>query len=90
MKNLRIGICGWGNIATGLYKTILENKDEIYSKSNLEIEIVAIGARRDNPKCVPENVVIERNIFNVLNHKIDVMIELIGGVDTSRELILNS
>ena len=43
MKNLRIGICGWGNIATGLYKTILENKDEIYCKSNLEIEIVAIA-----------------------------------------------
>ena len=37
-----------------------------------------------------KEVKIERDIFDVLNHDIDVMVELIGGVDVARELILAS
>ena len=90
MKNLEVGICGWGNVATGLYRTINNNKDQILSNSNLVIDIVVIGARRDNPKCSPENTLIERDIFDVLNHDIDVMVELIGGVEVARDLILQA
>jgi len=90
MKNLKVGICGWGNVATGLYKTININKTQILSNSNLVIDIIAIGARRDNPKCSPENTIVERDIFDVLNHDIDVMVELIGGVEVARDLILQA
>ncbi|MFL2708106.1 MAG: homoserine dehydrogenase [Gammaproteobacteria bacterium] len=90
MKNLKIGICGWGNVATGLYKTINSNYELIRSNGNVDIEIVVIGARRDNPKCNPVNVKIERDIFNVMDHEIDVVVELIGGVDVARELILSA
>ena len=90
MKKLKIGICGWGNVATGLYKTLEENRIQIESNSNTQIDIVVIGARRDNPKCDPKNITIERDIFDVLNHDIDVLVELIGGVEVARELILKS
>ena len=90
MKNLKIGICGWGNVATGLYKTIKDNNDQIASNGNLNIDIKVIGARRDNPKCDPGSVKIERNIFDVINYDIDVVVELIGGIDTARELILTA
>ena len=56
MKKLRIGICGWGNVATGLFNTIKNNNDKIRLNGNLEIEIVVIGARRDNPKCNPGDI----------------------------------
>ncbi len=90
MKKLKIGICGWGNVATGLYKVIKDSKLEIQEKSNLDIEIVVIGARRDNPKCNPSDVLIERDIFDVLDHDIDVMVELIGGVEVARKLLLSA
>ena len=90
MNELKIGICGWGNVATGLYKSIHKNAKQIEVASNINIDIVVIGARRDNPKCDPKEVKIERDIFDVLNHDIDVMVELIGGVDIARELILAS
>ena len=70
MKILKIGICGWGNVATGLFNTIKLNYELIQSNGNLDIEIVVIGARRDNPKCDPGEVKIERNIFDVLDHVI--------------------
>ena len=90
MNSLRIGICGWGNVATGLYKAINSNSEQIKSAGNTNIDIVVIGARRDNPKCDPKETKIERDIFDVLDHDIDVMVELIGGVDVARELILAS
>ena len=90
MKKLKIGICGWGNVATGLYKSLQDNRLQIESNSNTQIEIIVIGARRDNPKCDPKNIIIERDIFDVLNHDIDVLVELIGGVEIARELILKS
>tara|TARA_B100002051_G_scaffold81234_2_gene77623 strand:- start:263 stop:1507 length:1245 start_codon:yes stop_codon:yes gene_type:complete len=90
MNSLRIGICGWGNVATGLYKAINSNSEQIKSAGNTNIDIVVIGARRDNPKCDPKETPIERDIFDVLDHDIDVMVELIGGVEVARELILAS
>jgi homoserine dehydrogenase len=90
MSTLKIGICGWGNVATGLYKIAKNNIESIKKQGNLDIEIIVIGARRDNPNCKPENVIIERDIFNVVNHDIDVMVELIGGVDVAKDLILKA
>ena len=90
MERLKIGICGWGNVATGLFETINKNKELIKLNGNLEIEIVVIGARRDNPKCDPGKTKIERDIFDVIGNDIDVVIELIGGVEEARELILKA
>ena len=85
MTKLKIGICGWGNVATGLYEQLTSNND-LYSGW----ELVCIGARRDNPRCNPGNTKIVRDIFAVKDEDIDVLVELIGGVDTARELILNA
>ena len=60
--------------------------NELYS----EWELVCIGARRDNPRCNPGNTKIVRDIFAVPDEDIDVLVELIGGVETARELILKA
>ena len=90
MERLKIGICGWGNVATGLFNTVNKNKELIKLHGNLEIEIIVIGARRDNPKCDPGKTKIERDIFDVIENDIDVVVELIGGVEVARELILKA
>ena len=82
MAKLKIGICGWGNVATGLYEQLV-NGDEIYA----DWEICCIGARRDNPKCNPGSTKILRDIFEVVEEDIDILVELIGGVETATDLI---
>jgi len=90
MKSLKIGICGWGNVATGMFNALHDNADAIKQNSGCSFNIEVIGARRDNPKCNPGNIKIVRDIFEVCNHDIDVVVELIGGVDVARELILKA
>ena len=50
MKTLKIGICGWGNVATGLFNALNNNADVIKFNSGADFSIEVIGARRDNPK----------------------------------------
>ena len=64
METIRIGVCGWGNVATGLFRSIKDNKNEININSGIDIEITVIGARRDNPKCDPGKIKIERDDQN--------------------------
>lgn len=90
MEKLKLGICGWGNVATGLFKALNSNADIIASNAGAHFEISVIGARRDNPKCNPGNTLIERDIFDVINHDIDVVVELIGGVEVARDLIIKA
>ena len=90
MKTLKIGICGWGNVATGLFKAIEKNSDLIQLNGGVNLTIDVIGARRDNPKCNPGKTKIERDIFDVIKHDIDVVVELIGGVEVARELIIKA
>ena len=73
---LRVGICGWGNVATGLFEQLTKPSNEH------AFELVCIGARRDNPNCDPGDVTVHRGIFEVIDQDIDVLIELIGGTDT--------
>jgi len=90
MKTLKIGICGWGNVATGLFKDIEKNSNLIQLNGGVNLTIDVIGARRDNPKCNPGKTKIERDIFDVIKHDIDVVVELIGGVEVARELIIKA
>lgn len=90
MEKLKVGICGWGNVATGLFKALNGNADMITSNAGAHFEISVIGARRDNPKCNPGDIPIERDIFDVINHDIDVVVELIGGVEVARDLIIKA
>jgi homoserine dehydrogenase len=90
MEKLKVGICGWGNVATGLFNALENNADVIASNAGSQFKVSVIGARRDNPKCDPGDTPIERDIFDVINHDIDVVIELIGGVEVARELIIKA
>jgi homoserine dehydrogenase len=90
MEKLKVGICGWGNVATGLFNALENNADMIALNAGAQFTVSVIGARRDNPKCNPGNTPIERDIFDVIKHDIDIVIELIGGVEVARELILEA
>uniref|UniRef100_UPI0026EAEEEC homoserine dehydrogenase n=1 Tax=Alcanivorax jadensis TaxID=64988 RepID=UPI0026EAEEEC len=55
------------------------------------IEITHIGARRDNPACDTQGIRLSRDIFAVATDPdIDILVELIGGIDTARELVLTA
>jgi len=55
------------------------------------IKITHIGARRDNAACDTRDIRLSRDIFAVATDPdIDILVELIGGIETARELVLTA
>ncbi|PPR46412.1 MAG: Homoserine dehydrogenase [Alphaproteobacteria bacterium MarineAlpha5_Bin9] len=80
MKNINIAIAGLGTVGSNLINYINKNKKFIFSKSGIDFNIIAISALNKNKKRLFDitEYIWEDNPIDLLNHKIDVLIELIG------------
>jgi homoserine dehydrogenase len=68
---------------------LTQNAQDITRRAGREIIIQQVGTRRDNPAADTSNIDITRDIFEVAtNPEIDVVVELIGGYDVAKKLVL--
>ncbi|WP_409524764.1 homoserine dehydrogenase [Nitrincola sp. MINF-07-Sa-05] len=89
MKPVKVGICGLGTVGSGTLKVLTRNADEIARRAGRRIEIGAIATRRINPAIDTNGIQITPDIFAVARDPdIDIVVELIGGYDVARELVL--
>lgn len=88
---MRVGICGLGTVGSGLFNLFASNEGEIARKLSAVPQLVQVGCRRDHPDCDLSTVDVTRDVFDVArNPDIEILVELIGGVDTARELVLEA
>lgn len=83
MKRLNIGILGFGTVATGVADLIRENNAEITRRTGYEFSITNIFVRSLD-RANPHNLPLTTNIDDILlNPEIDVVVELMGGIEPS-------
>jgi homoserine dehydrogenase len=83
---VKVGICG-----SGTFNVLRRNRDVIAARAGCEIIVAQVGARRDNPGCSTGDVAVTRDVFAVAdNPDIQILVELIGGTTTARELVLRA
>lgn len=88
MRQVRIGICGLGTVGSGTFNLIHNNQQEIARKTGVELVVQHVGCRRDHPDCDLSQVKVSRDIFEVAKDpEVDILLELIGGTDTAKELV---
>ena len=86
---MRVGICGLGTVGSGVFNLVSRNASEILRKTGSSIEIAQVGCRRDHPDVELGSTNVTRDIFEVArNPDVDVVLELIGGIDSARELLV--
>ncbi|MBZ9558205.1 MULTISPECIES: homoserine dehydrogenase [unclassified Modicisalibacter] len=91
MKPVRVGICGLGTVGGGTFNVLMRNADDIARRAGRPIVIEQVGARRENPDCDTTGVKVTADIFEVArNPDVDVLVELIGGYDVARELVMTA
>lgn len=81
MNKLRIGIIGLGTVGCGVYKTLQNNEN---------IEIIKIAVKNLNKQRgvdVPRDMLTDNPYELVNNPSIDVVVELIGGVEPAFDYI---
>jgi homoserine dehydrogenase len=91
VKPVKVGICGFGTVGGGTFNVLTSNSNQIARRAGRDIIIEQVGARRDNPACDTSNTNVTRDIFDVArNPEVDIVVELIGGYDVARELVLEA
>jgi homoserine dehydrogenase len=91
---INVGIIGFGTVGTGTAKILIENKEIIREKTGLDIELLKIAdldIERDRGISIASNVLTTDAIGDILeNPDIHIVVELIGGINPARELILKA
>ena len=91
MQRMNIGICGLGTVACGVINVWQRNQLLLASRAGQNSGITHIGARRDNPTCDTQAYTVSRDIFAVVNDpSVDVVVELIGGIEPARQLVMEA
>ena len=73
MSKINIGIAGLGNVGSALVKTIQENKNYFFDKTDVELNIVGISARTKNKKGKKESC-------KVFNHTKDSVSSIFSNI----------
>jgi homoserine dehydrogenase len=88
---VKVGICGLGTVGSGTFNVLSRNREVIAARAGCNIVVEQIGARRDNPACATGSVAVSRDVFAVAdNPDVQILVELIGGTTTARELVLRA
>ena len=88
MTSLKIGVCGLGTVGSGVIKLFNDHQGLIQQRCNADLQLVHIGARRDNADCDTSRYRVSRDIFDVVRDpEVDIVVELIGGTTVARDLV---
>ncbi len=88
MKEIRLGICGLGTVGGGVLDLIKRNADRLYYQVGAPVKVVKIGSRTKKPLFNDEEISFYQDVLLLAEDPdIDIVLELIGGVDIAKELV---
>lgn len=91
MKPVKVGLVGLGTVGSSVFNLLISNRTELERRLGRTIDVVHVGARRDNPVCNLSAVRVSRHVLDVaLDPDVDVVVELIGGTTVAKEIILTA
>ena len=91
MGPIRVGICGFGTVGSGTFTVLQRNGADIAARVGRDVLVTHVGVRRGNLRCETAGVRTSRDVFAVVRDpEIDIVVELIGGCDTARELVMQA
>lgn len=89
-KNVRVGILGCGNVGAALVTLLAEQRDAIAQRTGLTLDVTRVAVRnlsRERSVDLAEGVLTRDAASVVEDPNIDLVVELIGGIEPARELI---
>jgi homoserine dehydrogenase len=90
MERVRVGILGCGHVGSALVELLGARRSEVAARTGLDLEITRVAVRsvaRERSVELPEGV-LTHDAFDVVSDPgVDVVVEVIGGIEPARELI---
>lgn len=93
MKNVNIGIVGFGTVGSGVAEVLIKRASMLKEKSGVALHIKKIcdkDTRSTRPVKVKKSL-LTKNLKDILEDPdIDIVVELVGGIHPAKEIILKA
>ena len=92
MKPIHVGLLGLGTVGGGTLTVLRRNAEEITRRAGREIRVLRAAVRNlDKAKALAGDLPLTTNPFDVVDDPdIDIVVELIGGLEPARELVMQA
>jgi homoserine dehydrogenase len=90
---LRVGLLGCGNVGGALVRLLVEDAARISARTGLDLSLAAVAVRsqsREREVPIPPGVLTTDAASVVSDPDVDVVVEVIGGIEPARTLILTA
>jgi homoserine dehydrogenase len=90
-RRVRIGLLGCGNVGAALVELIDSRSDAIAARTGLRLEVARVAVRslaKERPVELPEGVLTLDAAGVAVDPGVDLVVEVIGGIEPARELVL--
>ncbi len=88
---LKVAVLGCGSVGSQVVRLLTEQADDLAARTGAAVDLVGVGVRRlDAPRevAVPDGLLTTDVMGLATRADVDVVIELIGGIEPARSLIL--
>ena len=93
METMRLGLLGLGTVGGGTVNVLRRNKEDIARRAGREIQVVRAATRSlsKNRICPTDDIELDSDAGALVDDpRIDVVVELMGGTEPARELVLRA
>ncbi len=92
MKPINIGLLGLGTVGGGTLTVLRRNAEEITRRAGREIRVLRAAVRNlEKARALAGDLPLTTNPFEVVDDPaIDIVVELIGGLEPARELVMQA
>ncbi len=93
-KCINLGLIGFGTVGSGVVQLLLKNHKLIRDRTGIDFNLHTIAdldIKSDRGVKLPYSIKLTTKAEDIINNKeIDIVIELIGGINPAKKFILNS
>ncbi|MFM7126267.1 MAG: homoserine dehydrogenase, partial [Actinomycetota bacterium] len=89
-RTVRIGLLGCGNVGAALYRLVEQQAPAIEQRTGVRLQVVGVAVRnlsRERDVDIPAGLLTRDAHGLVASDDVDVVVEVIGGIEPARELI---
>ncbi len=87
---LKVALLGCGNVGTAVARLMTEQADDLAARIGKPVELAGIAVRRPNKHPEVPAELLTADTWQLVTSEIDVVIEVIGGIEPARALLLNA